>query len=190
MLDVLQRMFCYLRESDSLWTKRIKYVWVFPARFRDFPTLKTCFNIVTVRSIRCSGPSGRSCFVCSPDLSGRALTPNLAAVDPENALAEAADLIHLMADEDDRAAALGNFLHLAEAFLLEFEIADGEHFIHQQNFRFEMRRDGKGEAHLHAGAEMLERRIDEALDFGESDDLVDTLRSISRLLMPRMAPLR
>ncbi len=31
----------------------------------------------------------------------------------------------------------GDFLHFAEAFLLEFSIADGEHFVDDENFRIE-----------------------------------------------------
>ena len=68
---------------------------------------------------------------------------------------------------------LRHFLHFAEAFLLKLKVADGQHFVHKQNLRLQMRGDGKGQPHLHAGAEMFERRVDKALDFRESHDLVE-----------------
>jgi len=34
-------------------------------------------------------------------------------------------------------------------FFLEFEVADGKHFIHKQDVGFKMSCDSKGEAHLH-----------------------------------------
>src|ERR1700721_1882801 len=81
-------------------------------------------------------------FVARDNFAGAALLADLAAVDPENAFAEAAHLAHLMADENDGASAAGNFLHLAQAFFLEFEIADGENFVDQEDFWFKMRGDG------------------------------------------------
>ena len=68
---------------------------------------------------------------------------------------------------------LRNFLHFAEALLLKFEVADGQHFVHEQNFGLEMRGHGKRQPHLHSRAEMLQRRIDETFDLGEIDDLVE-----------------
>ena len=78
-----------------------------------------------------------------------------------------------MADENDRAAVLGHVAHFAEAFLLEGGVSDGEHFVYEQNFGLEVRRDCKGQTHLHAAAVMLERGIEEALDFREGDDFIE-----------------
>src|ERR1039457_204940 len=83
--------------------------------------------------------------------------PNPARVDPQRPLAEAPNLVHLMADKDNGAAAPRDFLHLAETLLLKFKVANRQHLVHEQNFRFEMRRDGEREPHLHARAEMLKR---------------------------------
>ena len=40
----------------------------------------------------------------------------------------------------------GDVFHLAEAFFLEGGVADGEDFVNQQDFRIEMRGDGKGQS--------------------------------------------
>ena len=64
-------------------------------------------------------------------------------------------------------------LHFAKAFSLERSVADGQDFVDEQDFRFEMRGHGEGEAHVHAAAIVLHRGIDEMLDVGEGDDLVE-----------------
>ena len=51
---------------------------------------------------------------------------------------------HVVAHKEDCATGLGHIAHLAHALLLKRDIADGEHFVHQQDFRFEVRRDGEG----------------------------------------------
>ena len=81
---------------------------------------------------------------------------------------------HVVADKQHRAAvAARDLVHLAEAFLLELGIADREHFVDDQDFRLQMRRDGEGEAHIHAGGIALDRRVEELLDLGKGDDLVE-----------------
>ena len=63
--------------------------------------------------------------------------------------------------------------HLAKTFFLKGGIPDGEYLVDEQNFRLEMRRDGKRKAHLHTAAVVLERRVEKALYFGEGDDLIE-----------------
>ena len=54
-----------------------------------------------------------------------------------------------MGDEDDGAAGAGDVAHLAEAFLLESDVANGEDFVHEKDFRLEVGSDGEGEADVH-----------------------------------------
>src|SRR5580658_1851478 len=117
----------------------------------------------------CVGLQARGFVGCNYSSCG-AFFSDLAAVNPEDALAEPADLAHLVADEDDGAAAPGNVLHFAEAFFLEFDVSNGENFVHKQDFRFQVRGYGEGQTHLHSSAEVLQRSIEKALDFGERDD--------------------
>ena len=67
----------------------------------------------------------------------------------------------------------GDFAHFAEAFLLEGGVADGEDFVDEEDFGFEVGGDGEGQADVHAGGVALDGRVDEFLDFGEGDDLVE-----------------
>ena len=63
--------------------------------------------------------------------------------------------------------------HLAEAFLLELDIADRQHLVDDQDFRFQMRGHGERQPHIHARTVALDRRVEELLDLGEGDDLVE-----------------
>ena len=75
-----------------------------------------------------------------------------------------------MADEQDRPAGLGDFAHLAEAFLAEGGVADGEHFVDEQDLRGQVRGYGEAQAHGHAAGVALHGRLQQLLDAGESDD--------------------
>jgi hypothetical protein len=102
-----------------------------------------------------------------------AIHADLASVDPEDAVAEAANLIELMSDKDDGAAGAGDIAHFAEAFFLEIDVADGEDFIDEENFRFEMSGNGESEADIHAGGVVLDWSVDEFFELGEGDDFVE-----------------
>ena len=66
-----------------------------------------------------------------------------------------------------------HILHLANSFLLEFGIAYGEDFVHDEDFRLQERSDSKTETDGHTGAVTLNRRIDVFLTAGEIDDLIE-----------------
>src|SRR5690606_25509453 len=96
-------------------------------------------------------------------------------IDPNTSFAERFNCRDVVADEEDRAAFPRHVAHLAEAFALKFRVADGEHFIHDQNVGLEMCGDGEGEAHEHAAAVSLYGRVKESLDTRERHNLVKTL---------------
>ena len=126
-------------------------------------------------------------FIFANDFLRRAVLTDLASIDPDSASAQTTNLIHLVAHEQNRPA-LRDVAHLAEAFLLERSVADGEDFVHEQDFGLEMRGDGEGEAHLHAAAVVLQGGVEEAFHFGEGYDLVELAADFAAR-MPRMAPL-
>ena len=104
--------------------------------------------------------------------------------------AQPLDSLEVVADEDHGAAFPRHVVHLAETLPLERGVADGEHLVDQQDLRLEVRRDGEGEAQVHAARVVLHRRVDERLDFGERDDLVELARGSRARFIPRMAPFR
>ena len=62
---------------------------------------------------------------------------------------------------------------LSEALLLEPGVADGEHFVDEQDVGLEERGDGEPEAHLHARRIELDLSVDRVLELGELDDVVE-----------------
>ena len=79
----------------------------------------------------------------------------------------------LVRHEDDRPPGLAQVLHPPEAPPLELGVADREHLVDEQDLRLEVRGDREGKAHVHAARVALDRRVDELLDAGELDDLVE-----------------
>ena len=78
-----------------------------------------------------------------------------------------------MAHKQNGAALFGHGAHFPEAFFLEGGVADGENLVHDEDFGFEVGGDGKGETHLHPRGVVFELGIEEALDFGESNDFIE-----------------
>ena len=88
-------------------------------------------------------------------------------------IAERTNRAHVVADEQDRASLLGDIAHLAQTLVLKGEIADRQHLINEQDFGLQMGRDGEGQAEIHAAGVVLDGSVDELVDFGECDDVVE-----------------
>src|SRR6267378_5602076 len=65
----------------------------------------------------------------------------------------------------------GHIFHLPETSLLKGGVADGKHFVNQQNLRFKMGSNGKGKSQMHSRRVVLDRRIDEFSNLGKLDYL-------------------
>ena len=88
-----------------------------------------------------------------------------------------------------RSALLGDIVHLSQALLLEGGVADRQHLVDQQDLRLEVGGDGERQPQVHAARVVLHRRVEEPLDLGEGDDLVELALDLA-CVMPRIAPLR
>src|SRR5215210_1672890 len=80
---------------------------------------------------------------------------------------------HVVAAEQNRAPLLVQVAHASEGAIPEVNVTDGEHFIHDQYFRVQVRSDGKGKTHEHAARIPLHRRVDELLELRELDNRVE-----------------
>src|SRR6266568_2906748 len=116
--------------------------------------------------------AGHGGFVGGGNFVGGAVLAHGGSVYPEDAMAESADLIELVADQDDGAASAGNVPHFPQAFLLEIDVADGQHLIHQQDFRLQMRGHGERQTDVHPRGIVLYGRVNEFFELGERHDLV------------------
>ena len=65
--------------------------------------------------------------------------------------------------------------HLGQAFLLKARIADGQGFVDDEDFGFEMSGDREGQTHVHAARIMLDRGIQKLADFGKLDDGIEPI---------------
>ena len=86
-----------------------------------------------------------------------------------------------MADEQHGASLLGHVAHFAEALLLEFRVADGQHFVHYEDFRFEVRRDRERQPQVHARGVAFDGRVNILGYFGEIHDLIEFGVNLSAL---------
>ena len=82
-------------------------------------------------------------------------------------------------DEQDGLAAAPELRELVEALVREALVADGEHLVDQQHVGIDVNRHGEAQPHVHARRVGLDRRIDEVLELGELDDLVEPLADLA-----------
>ena len=98
-------------------------------------------------------------------------------------------LFRLWDTKRTEAPSVDDLLHAFQTLLLEDIIADTQDLIDDENVGINMSRDRKSEPRIHARGIAFDRSIDELLDPGKVDDLID-FRSISRRVMPRIVPFK
>ena len=79
----------------------------------------------------------------------------------------------IVADKKHGPPALSYLGHLAKTLLLELRVAHRQHFIHDQDLRFQVRATAKASRTYMPLGVPLHRRIEELLHFRESHDLVE-----------------
>jgi len=72
-------------------------------------------------------------FIAGDNFLGGAGLADGGGVNPDDAMAEAANLIELVGDEDDGATGACDVTHFAEAFFLEVNVTDGEYLVYQKS---------------------------------------------------------
>ena len=108
----------------------------------------------------------------------------------DRAVAEPLDRRRVVRDEHDRAAGLLELEDLAEALALERLVADREHLVEQQHLGLDVRGDREAETHVHPRRVRAHRQVDEVLEPGERDDLVELLADRGPRARPWIEPLR
>ena len=118
-------------------------------------------------------------FLVQPDaVLGRPVEAHAAAPQVDHAPAHLLILNMLCEDEQDGCVGALQARGELHALPLERAVADGEHFVDQQDFRLQVRGDGERQPHVHAAGVALHRGVDELLDLGEVDDLVELARDL------------
>src|SRR5216683_2971175 len=95
------------------------------------------------------------------------------AIHPRYPLAQPPNLVQLVAHQHHRPPALCHFSHLSQALLLKIDVPHGQHFVHQQYLRLQVRRHRERQPHVHPARIMLHRRLDKLLDLRERHNLIE-----------------
>src|SRR2546429_2323377 len=78
-----------------------------------------------------------------------------------------------MCHEQNRSAAVDDFVHLRKAFLLELCVAHGQHFIDNEDLRIQVRGHGECQSHIHPTRVTLDRRLEKSFGSGKIYDVVE-----------------
>ena len=107
------------------------------------------------------------------DVVDLAIRDERPVLEEQAATAQCSNERHGVADEKHGPAFRSHVSHLPEALLLECNVADGQHLVDNQDLGLEVRGDREAEADFHPARVALHRRVEEAFDVGEGDDLVE-----------------
>ena len=118
-------------------------------------------------------------------LARRAERDEVAVVEHPDTRADPPHQVGSVGDDHDRASLVLELVHPVEALALERLVADGEHLVDEQDVGIDVHGDREAEPHVHARRVVLHLLVDEPLELGELDDVVEP-RSISVRLSPRI----
>ena len=105
--------------------------------------------------------------------TGRGVDHHLAVVEHDGAVADLADEIRCVGDEEDRAALALEPLDALDALALEGFVAHRQHLVDQQDVGVDVDRHREAEANVHARRVVAHLHVDELLELCECDDLVE-----------------
>ena len=98
---------------------------------------------------------------------------DLPGVEPQRFVAESLDEAERVRHEQNRFSPALELAEFVQALVGEALIAHGEHLVHEQHVGVDVNGHRKPEAHIHARRVGLHRRVDELLQLGELDDLIE-----------------
>jgi hypothetical protein len=105
---------------------------------------------------------------------GSIIRHHAALVQPDSPVAEGPHRVGAVGNEEDRHPLPPQVVNPFQAFALEGLIPHRQHLVHQQNLRVGVDRDREAQPHIHPRGVMLHRDVYEPLQFGETDDVVQT----------------
>jgi hypothetical protein len=102
-----------------------------------------------------------------------AVEDDAALLQHDHAVAELVHRRRVVRDQDDGDAAIDQALEMAEAFLREEHVADGEGLVDQQQVGVDTGGDAERQPHEHAAGIGLHRLVEELADIGKGGDRVE-----------------
>jgi hypothetical protein len=95
------------------------------------------------------------------------------AIEQHCAVAEPLDGRHVVGDEQHRPPCAAQSRELVEALLLERGVADREHLVDEEDLGIDLDSSSERETDVHTGGVVLELEIDELLELGEREDVIE-----------------
>ena len=118
--------------------------------------------------------AGQKAVAKGPDrLTWRADGDDLAVLDDDDAVTDLAHEGDRVRDDDDRPALGLELVDTVQALLLEALVADGEHLVDEQHVGLNVHRHREPEADVHARGVEADLVVDELLQLGEGDDVIE-----------------
>src|SRR5271166_1548487 len=159
-------------ERDRDWSHGIQPMGEFSGWFHNLPGQKSSLGVGMCRAAPALWRS-HSSFVSADDFGGCARLADGTGIHPYRSVAQPANLIQLVADQNHRTPGPRNIPHLAQTLLLKLEIAHCQHLVHQQNLRLQMRGDCKCQPYIHAAGIMFYRGINKFFQLRETHNFVE-----------------
>ena len=106
-------------------------------------------------------------------LTRAALVDDVAMAQHHGPVADGAHLVRRVGDQKDGAALPLEFLHPLDALALEPLVAHRQHFVDDQDVGVHVDRHREPEPDVHPGGVELHLPVDELLELGEVDDVVE-----------------
>src|SRR6185369_2240983 len=97
-----------------------------------------------------------------------------AAIEPDEPAASGSEKVEVVRHEHRGNPACHERVDAREALLHEELVADAEYLVHEQDVRFDIESERKGEPCVHAGREVLHGLVHESVDPREPDDAVES----------------
>src|SRR6185369_2194363 len=95
-------------------------------------------------------------------------------IEEETLITNIFNLIRIVADNNNRGAAVRQLNDFAVTLLTKSDVADGNDLVQQQDVCFQMCKDGKGQPKVHAVRIMLYRLIYKLLQLTKIENLVES----------------
>ena len=112
-------------------------------------------------------------------LLDRSVGDELAAAEEQAAGTDAGEVGEVVRDDDHRHPFVDELADFGSAAALELQVANPHDFVEQQDFGFESHGDAEGKTQPHAEGELTHGSVDEILQLGETEDVVELLDDVA-----------
>jgi hypothetical protein len=111
-------------------------------RTAEFPAEELCPPVCVLHFLQIA--RGHRAFIGADDFGRWARAAQSAAIEPDDAMTEASNLVELVADKNDGATCTGCVVHLPETLFLELDVTHSQDLVNEEDFGFQIRGNREG----------------------------------------------